>query len=261
MRFFRIVVLVFAACWCSEAPVVGVCAGLGLVCPAEAAAVVGTASKIKQTVTGGFDYGLARPMSDNDEVILNETVRTDASGEARLTLGEGTNLIVFAHSSIKVARFTPSNVVMTTADGTFAVSTGSPAPGSYRIDTAAGTLTPHGTRFTFNVCGERLRLDVQEGAVTHCPRGKGKAYCVDVVPGHSVVGQAGAAPQVRGYAEPPAPPPLTPPGAHPTLAPARSYLRAADIPPPSIGAYGVVALRAKPTSANRQRLLDDLRRV
>ena len=126
MRFFRIVVLVFAACWCSEAPVVGVCAGLGLVCPAEAAAVVGTASKIKQTVTGGFDYGLARPMSDNDEVILNETVRTDASGEARLTLGEGTNLIVFAHSSIKVARFTPSNVVMTTADGTFAVSTGSP---------------------------------------------------------------------------------------------------------------------------------------
>jgi hypothetical protein len=41
----------------------------------------------------------------------------------------------------------------------------------------------------------------------------------------------------------------------PRLVPARVYLRAADIPPPSIGAYGVVALRSKPTPANRERLL------
>jgi hypothetical protein len=41
----------------------------------------------------------------------------------------------------------------------------------------------------------------------------------------------------------------------PRLVPARIYLRAADIPPPSIGAYGVVAFRSKPTPANRQRLV------
>jgi hypothetical protein len=41
----------------------------------------------------------------------------------------------------------------------------------------------------------------------------------------------------------------------PRLVPARVYLRAADIPPPLIGAYGVVALRSKPTPANRERLL------
>ena len=41
----------------------------------------------------------------------------------------------------------------------------------------------------------------------------------------------------------------------PRLVPARVYLRAADIPPPSIGAYGVVALRSKATPANRERLL------
>jgi hypothetical protein len=41
----------------------------------------------------------------------------------------------------------------------------------------------------------------------------------------------------------------------PALVPARSFLRSDDIPPPSIGAYGVVALRSKSTSANRQRLL------
>jgi hypothetical protein len=39
------------------------------------------------------------------------------------------------------------------------------------------------------------------------------------------------------------------------LVPVRSYLRAADIPPPQIGAYGVVAFRSKPTSASRDRLL------
>jgi hypothetical protein len=35
----------------------------------------------------------------------------------------------------------------------------------------------------------------------------------------------------------------------------RAYLRAVDIPPPGLAAYGVVAFRAKPTSASRARLL------
>lgn len=39
------------------------------------------------------------------------------------------------------------------------------------------------------------------------------------------------------------------------IVPTRSFLRAKDIPPASIGAYGVVALRAKPTPANRDRLM------
>jgi hypothetical protein len=39
------------------------------------------------------------------------------------------------------------------------------------------------------------------------------------------------------------------------LVPVRAYLRSAEIPPKSIGAYGVVAFRARPTSASRSRLL------
>jgi hypothetical protein len=39
------------------------------------------------------------------------------------------------------------------------------------------------------------------------------------------------------------------------LVPVRAYLRSSEIPPASIGAYGIVAFRAKPTSANRDRLL------
>ena len=39
------------------------------------------------------------------------------------------------------------------------------------------------------------------------------------------------------------------------LVPVRAYLKGAEIPPPSIGAYGIVAFRARPTSASRSRLL------
>ena len=39
------------------------------------------------------------------------------------------------------------------------------------------------------------------------------------------------------------------------LHPVRSYLRAGDIPPPTVGAYGVVAFRSRPTPASRARLL------
>ncbi len=39
------------------------------------------------------------------------------------------------------------------------------------------------------------------------------------------------------------------------LVPVRAYLRSSDIPPPAVGAYGVVAFRARPTPASRSRLL------
>jgi hypothetical protein len=39
------------------------------------------------------------------------------------------------------------------------------------------------------------------------------------------------------------------------LQPVRSYLRAADIPPPGVGAYGLVVFHSKPTSASRAKLL------
>jgi hypothetical protein len=39
------------------------------------------------------------------------------------------------------------------------------------------------------------------------------------------------------------------------LVPVRAYLKSSDIPPSGIGAYGIVAFRAKPTSASRNRLL------
>jgi hypothetical protein len=39
------------------------------------------------------------------------------------------------------------------------------------------------------------------------------------------------------------------------LTPVRSYLKNEQIPPLGVGAYGIVAFRARPTAANRERLL------
>jgi hypothetical protein len=83
--------------------------------------------------------------------------------------------------------------------------------------------------------------------------------------------QTNAPPTAAGAAPPPPPPP--PPAAprpaliplyhharpghaapSPQLTPSRAFLRAADIPPPDVGAYGVVALKARATSASSARL-------
>lgn len=53
-------------------------------------------------------------------------------------------------------------------------------------------------------------------------------------------------------AEPPPPRPTATPRR--PLHPARTFLSAADIPPSNVGAYGVLALRAKPTPATQARL-------
>lgn len=46
-----------------------------------------------------------------------------------------------------------------------------------------------------------------------------------------------------------------PAGADRDLIPARAYMRAADIPPADVGAYGLVVMQAKSTPANRNKLL------
>jgi hypothetical protein len=58
-----------------------------------------------------------------------------------------------------------------------------------------------------------------------------------------------AAPSTAAVQPPPAIPSI-----ETRLTPARIFLRAADIPPAAVGAYGVAALKARPTEASRARL-------
>ena len=209
-------------CW------IAVCAGVGGAVPGLAGADIGQATQINQSVTGSYS-SKAFSVSAGDRVKLSEVVRTNTSGEARLDFEEGTDLVIFSASSIIMQHFTSASVVMSAGDGTFAFNTGRLSPGSYRIVTSAGTLTPHGTRFTFSVRGVGSR-SMFKGAVTFCPRGKSRAYCVDATPGRSIVGQAGQPAQVVGYG---GPPPAIPPVRTATV-----YTQQTNYPPAPPCAYG-----------------------
>jgi ferric-dicitrate binding protein FerR (iron transport regulator) len=169
----------------------GVCAGFCVSAPALAAGPIGSAASINQSVTGALG-GRPSLVSVGDQVRLHETVRTDASGQARLVLVDDTEVAVLSGSTMTVERYAPGSKVVSAPDGTFQIHTGNGSPGELHFNTSAGTLTPQGTRFWFDVRGGHIRLDVQEGAVRFCPRGKGPAYCVVSTPGHDVIGAAPA---------------------------------------------------------------------
>jgi FecR protein len=191
----------------------GVCAGFCVAVPALAAAPIGSATSVNQSVTGALS---GRPflVSVGDPVKLRETVRTDAFGQARLILVDDTDVAVLSGSTMTIERYAPGSKVVSAPDGTFLIHTGNGSPGELHVNTSAGTLTPQGTRFWFDVRGGHIKLDVQEGAVRFCPRGKGPAYCVVSIPGHDVIGSAGAPAQVLGMVEPPASRPIYTPPVH-----------------------------------------------
>ena len=182
----------------------GVYSGICIASPAVAAEAIGSATEINRSVTGAVS-GKLYPMSVGDPVKRDEWVRTDSSGEARLIFVDSTNVVIFSSSSIRMNQFSAHSIVMTASNGTYAFNTGNAPSGAYHIDTPAGTLIPH-SRFRFVVQGGSIRLDVQEGDVTFCPRGKSKASCVDATPSHPVIAQAGAPAQNQGGPPPPAPP-------------------------------------------------------
>jgi outer membrane immunogenic protein len=179
----------------------GLGVGLCVTTQALAANSIGRVATITPSVTGAVS-GRPFSVSAGDKVRTDETLRTDADGEARVRFADNTELVIFSRSSITIDQFILSspdrarNVVMSTSDGTFAFNTGKSPSEAYALDTSAGMLTPHGTKFTFSVRDQRLRLDVQEGTVTFCPRGLSRAYCVDATPGRSVMGMAGARAQI-----------------------------------------------------------------
>jgi hypothetical protein len=193
------------------AALAGLCAGAPSV---AAGGRVGTASSINDSVTGALG-GRPFVVSVGDDVRLRETVQTDSSGQAHLLLVDDTDVAMLSRSTMTIEHYAPGSKLMSTPDGTFLVHTGHGTAGEPRFDTSAGTLTPQGTRFWFDVRDGRIKLDVQQGAVKFCPRGKSQAYCVLATPGRKVVGSAGAPAQVIGLAEPTPPAPPIPP-AYPT---------------------------------------------
>ena len=193
----------------AAAGLIGALAGVWGATPSLAGGRVGAATSINNSVTGALG-GRPFVVSVGDEVRLRETVQTDSSGQAHLLLDDDTDVAVLSRSTITIERYAPGSKLVSAPDGTFRVHTGHGTAGEPRFETSAGTLTPEGTQFWFDVRNGRITLDVQEGAVRFCPRGKSQAFCVLATSGHSVLGSAGEPARVilgMVGAPPPAPPP------------------------------------------------------
>src|ERR1700722_19494516 len=91
----------------------GVCAGFCVSVPALAAGPIGSATSINQSVTGALS-GKPSLVSVGDPVRLHETVRTDASGQARLTLIDDTDVAVLSGSTMTVERYAPGSKLVST---------------------------------------------------------------------------------------------------------------------------------------------------
>ena len=151
--------------------VIGVCAGLCAAAPALAATTVGSATSINQSVTGALS-GREVLMSVGDEVKLRETVQTDRFGQARLHLDDDTDVSILSRSTMTIKSYARGSKVVWTPDGTFTVHTGHGTPGELHIDTSAGTLTPQGTRFWYDVRGGRLQARRSGGRSEVLPAGQ-----------------------------------------------------------------------------------------
>ena len=196
-------------------PVLLFCSAIGAVSPVLADPI-GSATRINPSVTGTAS-GRASAIAVGDDVVQNETVQTGPAGEAKLRFIDSTDLSVGPGSNIKLDKFvfagggTASSVVMSTSRGAFRFTTGNSAHEAYQINTPAAAIGVRGTQFSFTVRNGRLNLDVLQGVVIVCPRGKGKSSCVEARPGQSVQAQAGSPAQVFAAGGPPPDDPQPPP--------------------------------------------------
>lgn len=201
------------------------CLTVAMAATATASAqAIGSATAINPSVTGAAG-GRTAAIAVGDGVVQNETVQTGANGEAKLRFVDNTDLAVGPGSTVKLDKFvfagggTASSVVLSTARGAFRFATGNSAHEAYRINTPAASIGVRGTQFSFNVRNGRLQLDVIQGVVIVCPRGKSQKFCVEARPGEHVQARAGSPAQVYAQGGPPpdGPPPNESLGALPGI--------------------------------------------
>jgi hypothetical protein len=178
--------------------------------PAFAAPEIGTVVRVQPDVAS-FSPD-RRSLQPNETLIQDEVIQTGASGEAQLRFIDATNLSLSHSSTVKLDKFVfagktaAKTFILNATTGSFRFVTGHSAHSAYAINTPAAVIGVRGTRFTFQVYGNQLRLQVEQGAVVVCPR-VGHVGCVEAHPGQNVAASADRLPVIIGGPPPPAPAP------------------------------------------------------
>jgi len=183
------------------------CCGL-IVClvgaagPSAAAGNIGRAIAVQPNVDGLLpDRSTA--LHKDDGLTQDETIATGDRGTALLRFIDSTNLSVEPSSRVTLDKFvfagktSAKTFILNASVGAFRFATGHSAHQAYEILTPAAVIGVRGTRFRFQIAGQHLSLQVEQGRVVVCPL-SGHSGCVEARPGQSVSASAGSLPVIGG---------------------------------------------------------------
>lgn len=146
--------------------------------PAPALAQIGKATAITVTVTGDAEASVRR-LKAGDQVVQDETIRTDASGVGQFEFLDRTRLAVGPGSAVKLDKFvydanrTAKAAAVEVGRGAFRFISGRSPRAAYSISTTTATIGVRGTTFDIYVADSgALCLAALSGSVRVCARGR-----------------------------------------------------------------------------------------
>ena len=145
----------------------------------------------RANLTGALGGARATPINAGDSVYLNQTVRTDAQGLAKLVFLDSTNLSIGPSSNVVLDRFVYSggnqSISVNLARGAFRFATGNADKRAYEIRTPVATIGVRGTILDILSQNGRTVVKLVEGQATVCMRSNPNR-CVNLNnPGDTVV--------------------------------------------------------------------------
>lgn len=138
--------------------------------PGLAAEVIGEAERVENAVFGEIP-GSRRRLASDDDVHLNELVRTEAASAARLRFADGSDLRLGPSAQIRLDAFVFSgkpNAAMNLARGAMRFVSGSGPAGSYQIRTPVATIGLRGTGVDVVLNRGRVFVTLLSGAARVC---------------------------------------------------------------------------------------------
>ncbi|WP_158266797.1 FecR family protein [Alsobacter soli] len=143
-------------------------------------------------VTSALPGQAPAPVQNNDKVVSEATIETDARGQVDIRFLDETRLTLGPSSRAKLDRFVYAprggflDFAVDASRGVFSFVTGRSSHEAYRLRTPVATIGVRGTAFVFRVRDGQLSMDVSQGRVLVCPNRRGDWKCQSVPAGRGV---------------------------------------------------------------------------
>ena len=136
--------------------------------------------------------GAEKVLAGGEEVVENETLKTDHSGNVHLKFIDETQLTVGPASTVKLDKFVfnPNHraheFVLTAARGVFRFTTGLSDHRAYQVETPVAVIGVRGTQFALGLERNRGTIIVTQGVVRACTR-VAAPRCATAAAGNTII--------------------------------------------------------------------------